>query len=167
MALTGALCCVVHAVTGFTNKSLRGLVAGLLGVDYSTNQMSYDLRRLRLHGLIERIPGTITYQLTTDGTRTAVFYTKVRDRLLGPLLDAADYHPAPSSSAAPSNRWTTPSATHARLGTAASTLVTNSGAPPPRDLGTPGWLRCRPHRAVVLVASSGSADALGAVRGVT
>ena len=73
--------------------------------------MSYDLRRLRLHGLIERIPGTITYQLTTDGTRTAVFYTKVRDRLLGPLLDAADYHPAPSSSAAPSNRWTTPSAT--------------------------------------------------------
>ena len=31
MALTGALCLVVHAVTGFTNKSLRGLVAGLLG----------------------------------------------------------------------------------------------------------------------------------------
>ena len=35
MALTGALCPVVHAVTGFTNKSLRGLVAGLLGHDYS------------------------------------------------------------------------------------------------------------------------------------
>ena len=31
MALAGALCCVVHAVTGFSNKSLRGLVAGLLG----------------------------------------------------------------------------------------------------------------------------------------
>jgi len=30
-ALAGALCCHVHAVTGFTNKSLRGLVAGLLG----------------------------------------------------------------------------------------------------------------------------------------
>ena len=29
MALAGALCCVVHAVTGFTNHSLRGLVAGL------------------------------------------------------------------------------------------------------------------------------------------
>jgi hypothetical protein len=95
MALAGALCCAIHTVTGFTNKSLRGLVAGLLGVDYSTNQMSYDLRRLRLHGLIERIPGTITYQLTTHGTRTAVFYTKLRDRLLGPLLDAGDQPPAP------------------------------------------------------------------------
>jgi catechol 2,3-dioxygenase-like lactoylglutathione lyase family enzyme len=95
MALAGALCCIVHTVTGFTNKSLRGLVAGLLGADYSTNQMGYDLRRLRLHGLIERIPGTITYQLTPQGTRAAVFYTKLRDRLLGPLLDAADEPPAP------------------------------------------------------------------------
>ena len=95
MALAGALCCVVHTVTGVTNKSLRGLVAGLLGADYSTNQMSYDLRRLRLHGLIERTPGTITYRLTPDGIRAAVFYTKVRSRILGPLLDAGDQPPAP------------------------------------------------------------------------
>jgi hypothetical protein len=45
MALAGSLCLVVHAVTGFTNKSLRGQVAGLLGKDYSSSQMSYDLRR--------------------------------------------------------------------------------------------------------------------------
>ncbi|MEO8696037.1 MAG: hypothetical protein ABI658_21125 [Acidimicrobiales bacterium] len=48
------------------------------------NQMSYDLRRLRLHGLIEKIPGTNTYQTPPEGIRVAVFYTKVRDRLLGP-----------------------------------------------------------------------------------
>ena len=71
MALAGALCCVVHAVTGFTNQSLRGLVAGLLGTDYSTHQMTYDLRRLRLHGLIERIPHTNTYVLTPEGQRVA------------------------------------------------------------------------------------------------
>jgi hypothetical protein len=53
MALGGSLCLVVHTVTGFTNKSLRGRVAGLLGRDYSSSQMSYDLWRLRLHGLIE------------------------------------------------------------------------------------------------------------------
>ena len=52
MALTGALCASVHAVAGFSNKSLRGLVAGLLGSHYSANQMTYDLHRLRLHGLI-------------------------------------------------------------------------------------------------------------------
>jgi hypothetical protein len=52
MALAGALCLMVHAVAGFTNKSLRSLVAGLLGADYTSAQMTYDLRRLRLHGLI-------------------------------------------------------------------------------------------------------------------
>jgi hypothetical protein len=88
MALTGALCCMVHAVAGFTNHSLRGLVAGLLGTDYSTNQMTYDLRRLRLHGLIERVPHTNTYTLTAEGLRVAVFYTKLHRRLLAPLLDA-------------------------------------------------------------------------------
>ena len=94
MALAGALCLVVHAVTGFTNRSLRGHVAGLLGHDYSSSQMSYDLRRLRLHGLIERSPGTNSYALTPEGIRVAVFYTKVRARLLGPLLEG-DEPPAP------------------------------------------------------------------------
>jgi hypothetical protein len=94
MALAGALCCVIHAVTGFTNQSLRGLVAGLLGTNYSTSQMSYDLRRLRLHGLIRRLPQSNTYQLTLEGIRVAVFYTKLQRRLLAPLLDA-DKPPAP------------------------------------------------------------------------
>jgi hypothetical protein len=94
MALTGALCAVVHAVTGFTNHSLRGLVAGLLDTDYTANQMSYDLRRLRLHGLIERRPHTNTYTLTADGIRVAVFYNKVHNRLLRPLLAAPDRPPA-------------------------------------------------------------------------
>ena len=95
MALTGALCCVVHAVTGFTNKSLRGLVAGLLGTNYTTAQMTYDLRRLRVHGLIERVPHTNTYTVTHDGIRVAVFYTKVHSRLLRPLIAAGDQPPAP------------------------------------------------------------------------
>jgi len=94
MALAGSLCCVIHAVSGFTNKSLRGLVAGLLGRDYSSSQMSYDLRRLRLHGLIERRPGSNTYVLTPEGLRVAVFYTKLESRLLKPLLEA-DRPPAP------------------------------------------------------------------------
>jgi len=94
MALAGALCLVVHAVTGFTNKSLRGQVAGLLGREYSRSQMTYDLRRLRLHGLIERIPHTNTYVTTAEGIRVAVFYTKLHRRLLAPLLEA-DRPPAP------------------------------------------------------------------------
>jgi hypothetical protein len=88
IALAGALCHVLQAVTGFTNKSLRGLVAGHLGQDYSMNKMSYDLRRLRLHGLIQRLPHSNTYVLTSEGIRVAVFYTKLQNRLLSPLLDA-------------------------------------------------------------------------------
>ena len=94
MALAGALSVMVHAVSGFTNKSLRSLVAGLLGTDYTTTQMTYDLRRLRLHGLIQRLPHTNTYVTTPEGLRVAVFYTKVHNRLLGPLL-SPDHPPAP------------------------------------------------------------------------
>lgn len=95
MALTGALCAYVHVVAGFTNHSLRGLVAGLLERDYTANQMSYDLRRLRVHGLIKRIPRTHRYVLTPDGVRVAVFYNKVHARVLRPLIAAPDLPPAP------------------------------------------------------------------------
>jgi len=89
MALAGALCLTVHAVAGFNHRSLRALVAGLLGTtSYTSAQMTYDLRRLRLHGLIARFPRSRTYMLTPDGTRVAIFYTKVHDRLLAPLLPA-------------------------------------------------------------------------------
>src|SRR5271166_2297882 len=96
-ALAGALCTTLLAVTGITNKSLRALMTGLLGgIDYTTNQASYDLARLRTNGLIARIPGKNRYQLTGDGLRFAIFYTKLHDRLLRPLL-AADKPPAPPS----------------------------------------------------------------------
>ena len=94
-ALAGALCTSVLAVTGITNKSLRALMTGLLGgANYTMNQASYDLARLRVNALITRIPGKNRYRLTGDGLRFAIFYTKVHDRLLGPLL-AADQPPAP------------------------------------------------------------------------
>ena len=93
MALLGALCVNLN-VLGFTNRSLRALVSHLLGVSYTVNQMSYDLARLRLNGLIERRPASNTYDLTPDGQRVAIFYTKVHNRLLRPLI-AADSPPAP------------------------------------------------------------------------
>jgi predicted MarR family transcription regulator len=48
--------------------------------------MTYDLRRLRLHGLIERLSGRHRYQLTDQGVRTAMFYTRVYHRILRPGL---------------------------------------------------------------------------------
>jgi hypothetical protein len=94
MALAGALCVLLNAVVGFTNRSLRAQVAGLLGGVYSSAQMTYDLRRLRLKGLIRRLDHTNRYVLTPEGVRVAVFYTKLYNRRLGPLL-ATDRPPAP------------------------------------------------------------------------
>jgi hypothetical protein len=86
---------VLNAVVGFTHRSLRAQVAALLGTAYSAGQMSYDLTRLRRKGLIQRLPRSNTYVLTADGVRFALFYTKVHDRLLVPLL-AANQPPAPA-----------------------------------------------------------------------
>jgi len=93
-ALAGALLMIIHAVNGFTNKSLRACVTALTGMEYTCSQASYDLRRLRLKGLILRLPRTNTYTLTPDGTRFAVFYTTLHNKLLLPLM-SADYPPAP------------------------------------------------------------------------
>ena len=93
MALLGALCVGLNAL-GFTSRSLRAQVSRLLGRGYTGNQMSYDLGRLRLNGLIERLEGTNTYRITSNGQRVAIFNTKVHHRLLRPLL-AANAPPAP------------------------------------------------------------------------
>ena len=67
----------------------------LLGDAYTRNRMSYDLGRLRLNGLIEHVDGGDTYLLAPDGLRVAIFYIKVHDRLLRPLL-TANAPPAPA-----------------------------------------------------------------------
>jgi hypothetical protein len=94
MALAGALSLTLFGACGLTSKSLRALTARLLGTPYSASQMTYDLRRLRLNGLIRRIAHTHTYVLTPDGQRLAIFYTKLYNRLLRPLA-AADQPQAP------------------------------------------------------------------------
>ena len=93
-ALAGALAVSLHAVTGITNKSLRALMTGLLGQPYSMNRASYDLTRLRRNGLITRIQGRNLYRLTDDGLAFAIFYTKVHNRVLRPLM-ATDRPQAP------------------------------------------------------------------------
>jgi hypothetical protein len=121
MALTGALCQTLLAATGFTNKSLRAVITGLLGSDYRPGQMTYDLRRLRLAGLIHRHPHSNRYQVTDDGIRIAIFYTKIYNRLLVPLT-AADQPQAPPelrAALATITRQVDTYADHARLPRAA------------------------------------------------
>jgi hypothetical protein len=94
-ALAGALANTLFAVTDITNKSLRALMIGLLGSPYSMNQAGYDLARLRHNGLIVRVPDHHRYTLTPDGIQFAIFYTKVHDRVLKPLLATRNQPHAP------------------------------------------------------------------------
>ncbi|MGH7428258.1 MAG: hypothetical protein ACREJ4_07860 [Candidatus Methylomirabilaceae bacterium] len=74
----------LHA-DGFTNAGLRALIAEATGrhpSQITAHQMSYDLRRLRIHGLIERVPGRFRYQLTPDGLAIGVAYTLAHDRII-------------------------------------------------------------------------------------
>src|SRR4051794_5890461 len=81
---------------GFLNRDLRSLLTDLLGRrpgQISAGQMTYDLRRLRAHGLISRIPGSHRYRVTDTGLHHAMLLTHVQTRILQPglaqLLDPA------------------------------------------------------------------------------
>jgi hypothetical protein len=52
----------------------------------SGGQISYDLRRLRAHQIIQRIPHSRSYQLTADGLSTALFFTRLTRRVIIPAL---------------------------------------------------------------------------------
>jgi Mn-dependent DtxR family transcriptional regulator len=89
---------------GFRNQDLRQFTAQLRGLDPSevtVGQMTYDLRRLRTHGLIERIPHSHRYQVTDTGLSTAMFITAVHDRLLPTgLAHLTDHQPTALRTAA-------------------------------------------------------------------
>ena len=95
-ALLSALLTFRTHLHGFTNRDLRRLTAELRGLDpatVTTGQTTYDLRRLRSHGLIERRPHSHRYRVTNQGLRTAMFLTRVHDRLLPTgLAQQADPH---------------------------------------------------------------------------
>ena len=88
-ALLQVLCLFLGLPEGFRNASMRDWMAQVLAIPvdaYSPGRMTYDLRRLRLHGLIERIPHSHRYQVTDLGIRVALFFTKVHSRILRPGL---------------------------------------------------------------------------------
>jgi len=80
------------ATTRTSKGSWRGVV--------SMAQASYDLARLCRNGLIARRPHANTYDLTPDGPKFAIFYTKVHDRVLGPLFADAQPQAPPQLRAA-------------------------------------------------------------------
>ena len=89
MALLLALTLFQHLIDGFRNHDLRKQVADLLGVtmsDFTPHQMTYDLRRLRLKGLIYRPPGTNRYFVTPYGWKVARLFSRLEARVFRPAM---------------------------------------------------------------------------------
>jgi len=89
MALFLALTLFHHLIDGFCNADLRSHVADLLGMDtaqYTSNQLTYDLRRLRLKGLIYRPPGRNRYFITPYGWKVARLFSRLDARVFRPAM---------------------------------------------------------------------------------
>jgi hypothetical protein len=98
LALFSALLVFRLLPRGFANHELREHLAPLLGEKpgaLTQGRMTYQLRRLRLHGLIARRPGSHRYEVTSRGLRIALFFTRSYARVLRPGL-AELYEPATS-----------------------------------------------------------------------
>ena len=96
MALWVALSLFRHLIQGFRNRDLRRHVGDLLGADpgfYSAAQMTYDLRRLRLKGLIYRPPRAHRYFLTPHGWKVARLMTRLEARVFRPAMAAFQDRP--------------------------------------------------------------------------
>ena len=95
MALFAALTLFLHLPNGFRNRDLRNHIVNLSGAnasEYHAGKMTYDLRRLRLKGIISRKPDTTQYFMTPYGYRVTQFLTRLHARLFRPGFASFDEH---------------------------------------------------------------------------
>jgi hypothetical protein len=87
-ALLASIASFAHVTKGLTNRTLRVHMTQLYDSGYGPAQATYDLRRLRLKGLIERVPHTHTYVITSRGRTMASFFIRLTARVVIPALTA-------------------------------------------------------------------------------
>lgn len=106
MAMLSSIAAFAHVIGGLTNKVLREHMAARWDPDYTSAQATYDLRRLRLKGLIARVERTNTYRITPHGRAMATFLTKLAQRVIIPALtDLDDSRPQPPAPRALTTAW--------------------------------------------------------------
>jgi len=59
---------------------------------YSLTQLRYDMRKLKAHGLLERIGRRYAYRLSEKGIRTAAMFILFQKRVCGPLANSLFHH---------------------------------------------------------------------------
>jgi hypothetical protein len=90
-----------NTVGGWTAKQIHQAVLTtfeLSAKTYGLNQLRYDLRKLKGHGLLERDGRRYAYRLTAKGLQVALLFMFFHKRLCGPLANSRFHHkPDPAS----------------------------------------------------------------------
>jgi hypothetical protein len=82
-------------VGGWTAKQIHQAVLTtfeLSAKTYGLNQLRYDLRKLRGHGLLQRDGRRYAYHLTAKGLQVALLFLFFHKRLCGPLANSRFHH---------------------------------------------------------------------------
>jgi hypothetical protein len=95
-----------NTVGGWTAKQIHQAVLTtfqLSAKDYGLNQLRYDLRKLKGHGLLQRDGTRYAYRLTVKGVQVALLFLFFHKRLCGPLANSRFHHP-PDPAHAPDSK---------------------------------------------------------------
>jgi hypothetical protein len=65
---------------------------GLTAEGYSLTQLRYDLRKMKAHGLLQRIDQGYRYRLTEKGGRVSAMFVLFHKRICGPLANTLFHH---------------------------------------------------------------------------
>ena len=61
--------------------------------DDTLNQLRYDLRKMKGHGLLERVGKQYAYRLTEKGARVSAMFVLFHKRICGPVANSLFHHP--------------------------------------------------------------------------
>lgn len=91
---------------GWTAKEIHQAVLTTFNLSdkaYCLNQLRYDLRKLKGHGLLERDGNRYAYRLTLKGVQVALLFLFFHKRLCGPLANSR-FHLRPNPEHRPDSR---------------------------------------------------------------
>ena len=82
-------------LNGWNSADIHQAILGTFGLTtntYTLTQLRYDLRKMKAHGLIERMGRSYRYRLTDKGTKTALMFILFHKRVCGPLANSLFHH---------------------------------------------------------------------------
>jgi hypothetical protein len=89
---------LLHGATqlaGWRSKQIHRTLLTAYGLSdqrYGLNQLRYDLRKMKAHGLIERDGKRYAYRLTGKGTKVSLLFLLFHQQLCGPLANSLFHH---------------------------------------------------------------------------